>query len=147
MQLISSSRWKAAMKYHLDHEQVYERFALARKRGILAIVSLVGLIPRTHISLPYLKFSPQTLHKLMLTSFCLRNFRTFYTPNCQSPRFDGSRRNFSGLSQLMIFLPHCLAQACSRLLILGSSYSTFCNVSLFIIIAFNNYFRQESPYT
>ena len=36
---------------NLDHEQVYKRFALSRKRGILAIVSLVGLIPRTSISL------------------------------------------------------------------------------------------------
>ena len=35
----------------LDHEQVYKRFGSARKRGILAIVSLVGLIPRTYISL------------------------------------------------------------------------------------------------
>ena len=34
---------------NLDHEEVYKRFGPARKRGILAIVSLVGLIPRTYI--------------------------------------------------------------------------------------------------
>lgn len=34
---------------NLDHEQVYNRFSPARKRGILTIVSLIGLIPRTHI--------------------------------------------------------------------------------------------------
>jgi hypothetical protein len=40
--LLSSER-------NLDHEEVYKRFAPARKRGILAIVSLTGLIPRTYI--------------------------------------------------------------------------------------------------
>ena len=40
--LLSSDR-------NLDHEEVYKRFAPARKRGILAIVSLTGLIPRTYI--------------------------------------------------------------------------------------------------
>ena len=34
---------------NLDHEQVYKRFAVARKRVILAIVSLIGLIPRKYI--------------------------------------------------------------------------------------------------
>ena len=34
---------------NLDHDKVYQRFAVARKRGILAIVSLIGLIPRTYI--------------------------------------------------------------------------------------------------
>ena len=34
---------------NLDHEEVYKRFAPARKRVILAIVSLIGLIPRTYI--------------------------------------------------------------------------------------------------
>ena len=33
----------------IDHEAVYKRFAVARKRGILAIVSIIGLIPRTYI--------------------------------------------------------------------------------------------------
>ena len=33
----------------LNHEEVYKRFAPARKKGILAIVSLAGLIPRTYI--------------------------------------------------------------------------------------------------
>ena len=34
---------------NLDDDKVYKRFAVARKRGILAIVSLIGLIPRTYI--------------------------------------------------------------------------------------------------
>ena len=34
---------------NLDHEEVYKRFTLAKKRRILAIVSLIGLIPRTYI--------------------------------------------------------------------------------------------------
>ena len=46
---------------NLDHEQVYSRFGPARKRGILAIVSLVGLIPRTSLSLTHLKLSVQLL--------------------------------------------------------------------------------------
>ena len=46
---------------NLEHEQVYKRFGLARKRGILAIVSLVGLIPRTYLSLTYLKLSLRIL--------------------------------------------------------------------------------------
>ena len=33
----------------VDREEVYKRFAPARKRGILAIVSLTGLVPRTCI--------------------------------------------------------------------------------------------------
>ena len=36
---------------NLDHEQVYKTIALARKRRILAIVSLAGLTPPTYISL------------------------------------------------------------------------------------------------
>ena len=46
---------------NLDHEQVYTRFSIARKRGILAIVSLVGLIPRTYFSLTHLKLSMRIL--------------------------------------------------------------------------------------
>jgi hypothetical protein len=34
----------------VDREEVYKRFAPARKTGILAIVSVTGLIPRTCIS-------------------------------------------------------------------------------------------------
>ena len=33
----------------VDREEVYKRFAPARKRGILAIVALTGLVPRTCI--------------------------------------------------------------------------------------------------
>ena len=40
--LLSSDR-------NLNHEEVYKRFAPAKKRGILAIVSLTGLIPRAFI--------------------------------------------------------------------------------------------------
>ena len=47
---MESSEETPLLPYHdLDHEQIYKRFALARKRGILAIVSIIGLIPRTYI--------------------------------------------------------------------------------------------------
>ena len=49
---------------NLDHEQVYERFAIARKRGILAIVSVIGLIPRTYII--YLKLSLRILSEWLV---------------------------------------------------------------------------------
>ena len=40
--LLSSDR-------NLNHEEVYKRFAPARKKRILAIVSATGLIPCTYI--------------------------------------------------------------------------------------------------
>lgn len=81
-----------------------------------------------------------------MVSFRLRNFHSFYTPNCQRPQFDRSRRRVSTLAsrKLMIFLLHWLYRLAVSISILGSSlgsitcasYSTFCNVSLFIIITF-----------
>ena len=81
---------------NLDHEQVYQRFSLARKRGILAIVSLVALIPRMHYlsSISQVESSDTEL----IVSFCVRDFRSFYTPNRQRPRFDRTRRRVNTLA-------------------------------------------------
>ena len=81
-----------------------------------------------------------------MVSFCLRNFRSFYTPNCQRPRFDRTHRWVNTLARRkhMIFRPHWLYSLAVSVSILGSSlgaivsasYSTFCNVFLFIMITF-----------
>lgn len=111
---------------NLDHDQVYTRFTIARKRGILAIESLVGLIPRTY-------FYPNT--ELMI-SFCLRNFHPFYTPNCPRPRFDRTHRRVNTLScrKLIIFPPRWLYRLAVSISILGLSLGAIVGSSL--IIAF-----------
>ena len=98
---------------NLDHEQVYQRFSLARKRGILAIVSLVALIPRMYYlsSISQVESSDTEL----IVSFCVRDFRSFYTPNRQRPRFDRTCRRVNTLAcrRLMILTPQRLTfQAC-----------------------------------
>ena len=98
---------------NLEHEQVYKRFGLARKRGILAIVSLVGLIPRTYLS----NISQiESANTEMMHSFCRRNFHSFYTPNCERPRFDRTRRRvnikYFGLSQTHDISFSLILQAC-----------------------------------
>ena len=81
-----------------------------------------------------------------MISFGLRNFHPVYTPNCQRPRFDRTRRSVDTLARckFIIFLPHRLYRLAVSVSITGSSlgaivsasYSTFCNVSLSIIAAF-----------
>ena len=80
-----------------------------------------------------------------MVSFCLWNFHSFYSPNCQRPRFDGTCREVNALAyrKIMSFpQPFSLDSfavsisvfaACLGALI-SSSYSTFCNVSCFIFI-------------
>ena len=80
--LLSSDR-------NLNNEEIYNRFTPARKRGILAIVSLTGLIPRTCISNISSSSYVVSLHNI---SFCLRNFHSCYTPNCRRPWLDGTHR-------------------------------------------------------
>jgi hypothetical protein len=80
-----------------------------------------------------------------------QNFHSFYTPNFQRHRCDRTRRRVNTLAcrkfELIIFLPlYRLALSISLLgSCLGASYSTFCNVYLFIImiIAFSIIFRQQ----
>ena len=81
-----------------------------------------------------------------MVSLCLRNFHSFYTPNRQRPRFDRTSRwvNTFFCRKIMIFLPDWFHRFAVSVSIFGSSlgaivcasYSTFCIVFLFIIIAF-----------
>ena len=99
---------------NLEHEQVYKRFSLARKKGILAIVSLVGLIPRMYYPSNILS-QVESSNTELLISFCFWNFHSFYTPNCQRPRFDRTCRRVNTLAcrRLMISTPRRLTfQAC-----------------------------------
>ena len=88
---------------NLNNEEIYNRFAPERKRGILAIVSLTGLIPRTCISNKSSSSYVVSLHNI---SFCLRNFHSCYTPNCRRPWLDGTHRKVSilGCRKVMIYL-------------------------------------------
>jgi hypothetical protein len=90
---------------NIDHEEIYKRFALTRKRGILAIVSTIGLIPRMYLT--YLKV--ESADTELMVSFRLRNFHSFHTSNCHRPRFDRTHHSVDDL-------------ACHKLMIISSSF-------------------------
>ena len=84
-----------------------------------------------------------------MISFCFRDICSFYTPNCQRPRFDRAHRRVNTLGypqNHVFFIPQsfCLHRlavsvsifASSLGALLGASYSTFCNVSFFIVVEF-----------
>jgi len=119
------------------HDEVYKRFEPAKKRIIVALVSVTGLLART---------SSIQLSCILLYSYCisfslrLRDFRAVDTANSQRPeyyRFDREvtdNNSFQVCSHQSI---HSLAISLSILAssfgaLLGASYSSFCkNPDLF----------------
>jgi hypothetical protein len=67
------------------HEVVYHRFSPAKKRLIVAMVSLCGLIPSEYVNLTVYKLSP---NNEFLYSVCDLLTYTCYPNNCKGTKSD-----------------------------------------------------------